>query len=181
MSFFDNCIKAVKAVKKLQNTLANLEPSTTAQPSRSTSTAQNANARATSSPKADFPQLLARQFPEYEVHRNLPVAQIVPALCAGSVWYCQCGGRNEQLFCSNCGKKRPPQALRTGYADIPYVLYRDGQPKLAILLIPSAEWNSSEVVSTMAACKSAGIPCQRYFEEFSNREDYVTNRIRQAL
>lgn len=176
MSFFDRCVKAVTAVKKLQNTMSNIEPNTSAQHNRASTPTHSAPTA-----KADFPELLSRQFPGYEVYQNLCVSQVVPGFSSGSVWYCRCGGRNEQLFCSNCGKKRPPRACNTRYINISYALYQNGQPKLAILLIPSAAWNDCDVVSTMAACQSAGIPCQRYFEEFSNREDYVTNRIRETL
>lgn len=190
MAFLDRCLKAVQNAKKLQTIVAG----------------QTQPGYAAAHGHTDFSQLLTQRFPGYELRQNLTPAQLIPGFSAGSVcsrcgapvsgrfctqcgsaaaqsdiWYCSCGSRNELLFCTHCGKKRPPRAAKTDYAGISYALYQDGQPKLAILLIPSNEWNSSAVVSTMAACKSADIPCQRYFIEFRNREDYVEDRVRQAL
>ena len=179
MSFLDRCLKAVQTVKKIKDTLEDLEQSI--QSAGSANAGQARSAHSVSAKQTNFVQLITQRFPEYDLRENIAVSNLVPGFSPAPVWYCSCGGRNEQLFCSNCGKKRPPRVAKTGYTDVSYVLYLDGQPKLAILLIPSNEWNSAEVVSTMAACQSAGIPCQRYFKEFSNREDYVTNRIRQAL
>lgn len=196
MAFLDRCFKAVRAV---QSVLAEQQSS---QPQVN----QTQKTRASGYPQTNFTQLLSLRFPEYELRQNIAPIQLIPGFSSGSacsvcgtpsagrfcsqcggaviqsdVWYCSCGSRNEQLYCTDCGRKRPPRAAKTGYINISYALYQNGQPKLAILLIPSNEWNSSAVVSTMAACKSAGIPCQRYFKEFRNREDYVVDRVRQAL
>ena len=137
MSFFDKLSKAVNAVKKLQDALSEMEKTESVRQSQSTPAVQRQQRSAASSQKTDFDRLLAEKFSEYEVRRNQTVSQIVPDF-SSDVWYCSCGGRNEQLFCGNCGKKQPPRVTRNGYANIPYVLYQDGQPKLAILLINSS-------------------------------------------
>lgn len=70
-----------------------------------------------------------------------------------------------------------------GPTDIPvsFLLYQDGQPKLAIVLCGSQEYRNRRVQNTVNACIARRIPVQRYFWDFRNKADYVVNRVASAL
>lgn len=70
-----------------------------------------------------------------------------------------------------------------GPDDIPvtFLLYRDGAPKLAVILCDSQEYDRRRITNTMDACKERNIPVQRYFRNFRNNAQYVIDRVSKAL
>lgn len=64
---------------------------------------------------------------------------------------------------------------------ISLLLYRLGQPVLAILLVPKEQYDNRPIRTTMAACEAACIPPMRFMQEFENRPEYVVGRIRAAI
>lgn len=146
-----------------------------------------------------FAEILADCFPEYTVKRNVDFASMtsewwvcscgaenIGSFCAecgktkadDAEWTCKCGCRNSSKFCSECGKPKPAP---TQYEPIDFLLMRDGMPKLAILLVTRRRWNHKPIRNTIEACEAAGIPWQRYFEEYDNEGSYVTDRILRQL
>ncbi len=143
--------------------------------------------------------VLALSFPEYTYKRNVDFASLTTqwwvcscgaenngSFCCecgnpkptNTEWTCSCGCRNTSKFCADCGKSKP---AATVYEPIDFLVMRDGMPKLAILLVDRKYWNTKPIRSTIQACEAAGIPWQRYFVEFTNEVNYVTNRIRSDL
>lgn len=146
-----------------------------------------------------FAEILAECFPGYTVKRNVDFssmtsewwvcscgAENIGSFCCEcgktksviTEWTCQCGCRNTSKFCSDCGKAKPAP---TQYEPIDFLVVRDGMPKLAILLVTRRRWNHKPIRNTIAACEEAGIPWQRYFEEYDNDGSYVTDRIQRDL
>lgn len=76
-----------------------------------------------------------------------------------------------------------PNAQIAGPKDIPvsFLLYQNGQPKLAVILCGSQEYRSRRVQNTVDACAARNIPVQRYYRQFRNKASYVVNRIQSAL
>lgn len=146
-----------------------------------------------------FAEILAERFSEYTVKRNVDFASMtsewwvcscgaenIGSFCAecgrtksvDTEWTCKCGCRNHSKFCSECGKAKPAPLQ---YEPIDFLLMRDGMPKLAILLVTRRRWNHKPIRNTIEACEEAGIPWQRYFEEYDNEGSYVTDRILRDL
>lgn len=146
-----------------------------------------------------FAEILAECFPGYTVKRNVDFpsmtsewwvcscgAENIGSFCAecgntkpvSTEWTCQCGCHNTSKFCSDCGKAKPAPVQ---YEPIDFLLMRDGMPKLAILLVTRRRWNTKLIRNTIEACEQAGIPWQRYFEEYDNDSSYVTDRIGRDL
>lgn len=106
-----------------------------------------------------------------------------------NVWTCSCGAVNKGKFCSECGNPKPETssnspAITLAYeGDVPvnFLLLKDGQPKLAIILISKKYYSKKAVRSTMTNCDIHGIPCLRFFPEFRNEAGYVVNRVRDAM
>ncbi len=67
------------------------------------------------------------------------------------------------------------------HVPVTFLLSRNGQHKLAIILCHSQEYNKLAIRNTMAACQALGIPVQRYFTDFRNDCNYVRSRMGQAL
>lgn len=58
-----------------------------------------------------FTEILSRNFPGYEIRRDVAVEQLfgvvsTPAAAAGG-WKCACGGYSKGVFCPSCGSKKP--------------------------------------------------------------------------
>ena len=112
-------------------------------------------------------------------------------------WTCSCGAVNKGKFCPECGSRKPeavasaPAAvgayrpsITLAYADdtpVDFLLLKDGQPKLAIILVSKVKYKCKAVRSTMTNCDTHGIPCLRFFPEFRNQADYVISRIRREI
>lgn len=100
-------------------------------------------------------------------------------------WTCACGEHNTGKYCSGCGKSRPAAQtaldVPANAAHLNFLLRQNGKPKAGIILCDKHEWDTEQISITMEACRKAGIPCLRFFREFRNEVDYVTQRIRKAL
>ena len=70
-----------------------------------------------------------------------------------------------------------------GPEDVPvsFLLYQNGEPKLAVILCSSQEYRTRRVKNTVDACTARNIPVQRYYREFRNKASYVVDRIQSAL
>ena len=66
-------------------------------------------------------------------------------------------------------------------ANIDVLVLKDGAPKAAVILVYKNSYRTLPVVNTMNACEKNGIKALRFMKEFSNKEDYVTERIASAL
>ena len=64
---------------------------------------------------------------------------------------------------------------------VSFLLYQDGEPKLAVILCGSQEYRTRRVQNTVDACIARNIPVQRYYRDFRNKASYVVNRIQSAL
>ena len=76
-----------------------------------------------------------------------------------------------------------PNEYLGGTNNIPvsFLLYQDGQPKLAVILCDARDYRTAYVQNTVDACNAEGIPVQRYYRNFRNKATYVTERIRSVL
>lgn len=60
-----------------------------------------------------FADVLSRNFPDYQIRRNVTLESIHSAGGSSSVaapagtWKCSCGSENKGAFCPNCGSKKP--------------------------------------------------------------------------
>ena len=66
-------------------------------------------------------------------------------------------------------------------AEIDVLVSVGGAPKAALLLVPKNRYRMTAVVNTMNACEKNGITPLRFFNEFSNKPEYVTERVTAAL
>ena len=66
-------------------------------------------------------------------------------------------------------------------ADIDVLVSAGGVKKAAILLVPKNSYRVEAVVNTMNACEKNGITPIRFMNEFSNRPEYVTERVSAVL
>ncbi len=66
-------------------------------------------------------------------------------------------------------------------ADIDVLVTVNGVPKAALLLVPKNGYKVAAVVNTMNACEKNGVKALRFMNEFSNRPEYVTERVNEAL
>lgn len=106
-------------------------------------------------------------------------------------WTCSCGNLNKGKFCPECGAKRPdPQAAQPPVQAVPansdripitYLVSKNGQPKVAIIICTKNGYDAKPIRSTIAACEALGITAQRYFVEFRNEASYVCGRVAKAL
>lgn len=104
-------------------------------------------------------------------------------------WTCTCGTVNMGKFCPECGSAKPAAAsaassLTLAYdGDVPvdFLLLKNGQPRLAILLCPKSKYNNKPFRNTIANCDAIGIPCLRFMQEFRNDANYVVDRINSVL
>jgi len=65
--------------------------------------------------------------------------------------------------------------------NVNFILIKNGQPKLAIILCNSRVYNSKAIRQTIDACEASGVVVQRYFRDFENEESYVCQRIGSVL
>ncbi len=70
-----------------------------------------------------------------------------------------------------------------GHQNVPvsFLLFQNGEAKLAVILCGSQEYRTRRVQSTVDACIFRNIPYQRYYRDFRNEASYVVGRIRSAL
>lgn len=61
------------------------------------------------------------------------------------------------------------------------VIYRDGQPSVAIIIVSKNHYRRAGIIFTMNACENSGIPALRFFREFENEPEYVIGRINTVL
>lgn len=64
---------------------------------------------------------------------------------------------------------------------VSFLLCRDGQRKLAVILCHSQDYEQKKITNTIAACQALGIPVQRYYTNFRNKSSYVRDRAGKAL
>ncbi len=61
------------------------------------------------------------------------------------------------------------------------VMYRNGAPVAAVLLVRKNSYKRAAHIFTMNACERAGVPALRFMKEFSNEPSYIVGRIRGVL
>ena len=64
---------------------------------------------------------------------------------------------------------------------VTFMLLQGGIPRLAIIVCGSSEYRTRRIQATVDACQQLQIPVQRYYREFRNDADYVTQRVRSGL
>ena len=133
-------------------------------------------------PEEYFAQVLARNFPSYQIRRNVAFADLYDP--TGAV---RAAARNpgstfktdfERAVANDMLHNRHPRLMT-------FVIYQNGEPQIAILLSRKAEYKSADlqlVVSRMAlALRQKNIAFQRYYKEFRNDQAYVCERIQEDL
>lgn len=60
---------------------------------------------------------------------------------------------------------------------IDFLFYGDGKPVLAVMVYKSNNSNGMNAVGTRAVLNTLGIPEVKFFEEYDNKAEYVTERI----
>lgn len=118
-------------------------------------------------PNAYFAGILATEFPQYSVKRNVPVTDL-----AGFV-------SNEcQLY-----KTRPSQSYKAEWGE-PYtfVLYQGGAPVGIVMLGAGSSHhkNVKYLVARMFA-KKMGLPYINFYTQMDNERTYVVKRIKQFM
>ncbi len=114
-----------------------------------------------------------------------------PAPKPSASWTCACGACNTTPFCGSCGKRRPavnsappvikkPKTAFNKYEPISYLLCRDGQPKLAIML-GDRYYRVQYCKDTIKVLNDKGIPVQFYIDTFRNKASYVYSRVQSEL
>lgn len=107
-------------------------------------------------------------------------------------WTCSCGNLNKGKFCPECGSPRPDaqaaaqrpvpvSAAGSECVPITYLVSRNGQPMVAIIICPKHGYNTKAIRNTIAACQAQGITAQTYYKEFRNEASYVCGRVAKAL
>ena len=99
-------------------------------------------------------------------------------------WVCHCGTVNKGKFCADCGSKKPqPKADKPKKDGVPidFLLKRDGEPLVAIILCPKSKYGNLPYRITMEKCADKNITCLRFMNEFRNEAAYVIRRINTAL
>ena len=114
-----------------------------------------------------FRDILLNHFAQYSFKENVPVTELT-------------GDVQDQL---GLYADRPNQVYKAEWGK-PYnfVIYADDKPKAVIMLGPGRSHISRVVylISRMYA-KKLDLPYLGFYTHFSNRDDYVINRIREAL
>lgn len=132
-------------------------------------------------PAEYFAQVLSRNFPGYEIRRNVDFAQLYDP--TGEI---RAAARNPvAVFRTQFHRTVANDMLRGSYPKLTFVIFRYGQPKIAILLGPKADYDNVDkwlAADHMGlALRQKGIAFQRYYEEFRNDEAYVRERIQEDL
>lgn len=68
-----------------------------------------------------------------------------------------------------------------GNVPVSFLLYRDDNPILAIIICSSQKYRNKCVTNTVHACQVRNIPVQCYYREFCNQAAYVVDRIQRAI
>lgn len=69
-----------------------------------------------------------------------------------------------------------------GFSDSVNVLvYRNGVPSIAIVIVEKVCYDEASVLDVMDACEDAGLPCIRFIYDFANNPDYVIGRIKAIM
>ena len=123
-----------------------------------------------------FAQVLTRNFPGYEIRRNVSFAELYDPTGAF---------RSSAVFPTQFHKTINHEMRRNRHPKLSFVIYQNGQPELAILLSNKAEYKDADlqlVVDHMGlALRQKNIAFQRYYREFRNDEAYVRQRIEEDL
>lgn len=64
---------------------------------------------------------------------------------------------------------------------VQYMFYKNGAPRLAVVLVKRNTYNGMNVKGTKNICAALNIPYIRFFAEYPNEEQYVVNRIKENL
>ena len=75
----------------------------------------------------------------------------------------------------------PAKDAPTPAVPVTFMLLQGGIPRLAIIVCGSSEYRTRRIQATVDACQQLQIPVQRYYREFRNDADYVTQRVRSGL
>ena len=132
-------------------------------------------------PEEYFAQILARNFPGYEIRKNVAFADIYDP--DGSA---RAAARNRSAsFRTDFHRSVANDMLRGGQPKLTFVICQNGEPQIAILLSPKAEYKIADkqlLVDRMGlALRQKSIAFQRYYKEFRNDEAYVRERIQEDL
>ena len=132
-------------------------------------------------PEEYFAQVLARNFPGYEIRRNVAFADIYDPTGAT-----RAAARNPGAsFHTEFHRSVANDMLRGGQPRLTFVIYQNGVPQIAILLSPKAAYKDADMqlyVDRMGlALRQKNIAFQRYYKEFRNDEAYVRERIQEDL
>lgn len=128
-----------------------------------------------------FTQVLTRNFPGCEIRRNVDFAQLYDP--TGAI---RAGARTPgYVFKTEFHKSVANDMLHGRYPRLTFVIYRNSQPMVAILLGPKAEYDDADmrlpVYRMGLALRQKNIAFQRYYEEFRNDQAYVVERILEDL
>lgn len=132
-------------------------------------------------PEEYFAHILARNFHDYEIRRNVAFADIYDP--TGTI---RAAARNPGAsFMTQLHKTVALDMLHNRYPRLSFVLYQAGQPQIAILLSPKAAYKDADmqlIVDRMGlALRQKNIAFQRYYREFRNDEAYVRERVQEDL
>lgn len=128
-----------------------------------------------------FAQVLARNYPGYEIRRDVEFAQIYDP--TGSI---RAVARFPgSTFKTEFHRSVANDMLRGSHPRLTFVICQNGQPQIAILLSRKADFKNADlqlVVDRMGlALRQKNIAFQRYYEEFRNDEAYIRERIGEDL
>ena len=132
-------------------------------------------------PEDFFAQVIARNFPDHEIRRNVDFSQIYDP--TGAI---RTAARTPgSVFSTEFHKSVANDMLRGGYPRLTFVICENGQPQVAILLCSKADYDDADkqlAINRMGlALRQKNIAFQRYFREFRNDEAYVRERIQEDL
>lgn len=144
-----------------------------------------------------FRLLLTRAFPDYTLRCSVPVENLYGAegrfvqstapagTSTDGSWTCACGKVNTTAFCGDCGSRKPAAkaaptsspAVNGEYATISFLLCKDGQPKLALMMGDRYDRSSRPYENTEKYLTDRGIGVQYYINTFRNKASYVYSRV----
>lgn len=132
-------------------------------------------------PEEYFAQVLTRNFPGYEIRRNVAFSDLYDPF--GAIRSAaQVPG---YTFKTNFEKSVAYDMLRDSHPRMTFVVYRYCEPLIAILLTPKADYDNPDkwlVANRMGlALRQKNIAFQRYYKEFRNDEAYIRQRIQEDL